>query len=98
MNNDEIKYKWGEKLAKGKGLDMVIDKMLNEARADTAKEIFKELNERGWQQIEPAQLERFSKEFFKAKDKEEAFAIAQKFSKIEFYADEYEAVKRKWVD
>ena len=69
-----------------------------EAKANTAKEIFKELAKICRQQLEPAQLERFAKEFFDAKDESEAFAIAQKFSKIVFYADEYNKVVKKWVD
>lgn len=93
--------------------DCVID-MLDEARSDErrkvldenweadssiiAKRIFEELAKIGRQQLEPAQLERFAKEFFDAKDESEAFAIAQKFSKIVFNADEYKAVKNKWVD
>ena len=73
-------------------------KSLDEARSDTANKIFKELAKICRQQLEPAQLERFAKEFFDAKDESEAFAIAQKFSKIVFYADEYKAVKNKWVE
>jgi hypothetical protein len=75
-----------------------IKRISAEAQANTAKEIFKELAKICRQQIEPAQLERFAKEFFDAKDESEAFAIAQKFSKIVFYADEYKAVKNKWVE
>ena len=41
--NDEIKYKGGVELANNKSLESVIDKMLKEARADTAKQIFAEL-------------------------------------------------------
>ena len=43
--NDEIKYKGGVELANNKSLESVIDKMLKEARADTAKQIFKELED-----------------------------------------------------
>ena len=42
--NDEIKYKGGVELANNKSLESVIDKMLKEARADTAKQIFAELD------------------------------------------------------
>ena len=42
--NDEIKYRGGIDLAKNKSLESLIDKMLDEARADTAKQIFKKLN------------------------------------------------------
>ncbi len=79
-------------------INFAINKTYAEARSNTAKEIFKELAKICRQQIEPAQLERFAKEFFDAKDESEAFAIAQKFSKIVFYADEYKAVKNKWVE
>ena len=40
MNNDEIKAKYGYDEGKDK-----IDLMLNEVRADTAKQIFKEIDE-----------------------------------------------------
>ena len=104
MNNEDIQEKHGKhplgyhsKLGEYDSGDCQ-EVMLNEARSDTANKIFKELAKIGWQQIEPAQLEMFAKEFFNAKDESEAFAIAQKFSKIVFYADEYNKVVKKWVD
>ena len=42
--NEGIKYKGGVELANNKSLESVIDKMLKEARADTAKQIFEELD------------------------------------------------------
>lgn len=41
--NEGIKYKGGVELANNKSLESVIDKMLKEARADTAKQIFAEI-------------------------------------------------------
>ena len=65
-------------------------------RANTAKQIFAELDKIAWQQIEPEKLEKFYNEFSKAKDKASALAIAQKFSIIGFSAKKYDNVKKKW--
>ena len=65
-------------------------------RANTAKQIFAELDKIAWQQIEPEKLEKFYNEFSKAKDNVSALAIVQKFSIIGFSAKKYDNVKKKW--
>ena len=66
------------------------------ARADTAKQIFGELDEAVWEQIEPSRLEEFYEQFSNAKDLEASLKVATAFSIIGLDAEKYEALKKKY--
>ena len=101
MNNDEIIHKQQrlDRLPKFRYYQEAInllDEMLNEARADTAKEVFAELDKAAWEQIEPSRLEEFYKQFSNVKDLEAALKIAASFGVIGFNTEEYQALKHKY--
>ena len=68
----------------------------NKARADTAKQIFKELDAIAWEQIEPSRLEEFYEQFSNAKDLKASLNVATAFSIIGLDAEKYEALKKKY--
>jgi hypothetical protein len=74
----------------------IVEMYYKKARSDTAKRIFDKLDAVAWQQIEPAKLEQFYKEFSEAKDEKAALEIAKKYSIIGFSAEKYDAVKKKY--
>ena len=102
--NDEIinKLNWiklSEVINDGKGLVSIklnLNTLINEARADTAKQIFKELDEAVWEQIEPSRLEEFLEQFSNAKDLKASLNVATAFSIIGLDAEKYEAIKKKY--
>lgn len=102
--NDEIvnKMNWtmaSEVIKDGKGLVSIrlnLNAMLNEARADTAKQIFKELDAIAWEQIEPSRLEEFYEQFSNAKDLKASLNVATAFSIIGLDAEKYEALKKQY--
>ena len=57
-------------------LKLWIDTMLNEARSDTANEIFAKLDKVVWQQLEASRLKEFLIQFSNAKDEEAALKVA----------------------
>ena len=65
-------------------------------RADTAKQIFKELDEAVWEQIEPSRLEEFYEQFSNAKDLKASLNVATAFSIIGLDAEKYEALKKQF--
>ena len=65
------------------------------AKSDTAKQIFKELDEAVWEQIEPSRLEEFYEQFSNAKDLKASLNVATAFSIIGLDAEKYEALKKK---
>ena len=62
----------------------------------TAKQIFKELDEAVWEQIEPSRLEEFYEQFSNAKDLKASLNVAIAFSIIGLDAERYEAIKKKY--
>lgn len=91
--------KFGKKLYHG---DCYVDFVANEYISDAqqrraiANQIFTDLDTIAFEHIEPEKLENFYDEFSKAKDKETALAIAQKFSMIGFSTEKYDNVKKKY--
>ena len=67
-----------------------------QVRADTAKQIFKELDEAVWEQIEPSRLEEFLEQFSNAKDLKASLNVATAFSIIGLDAEKYEALKKQY--
>ena len=63
---------------------------------DTVKQIFADLEQVAWQQIEPAKLKQFYKEFSEAKDEQAALEIAKKYSVIGFSAEKFDAIKKQY--
>ena len=74
-------------------LEALVDKR---AKADTAKQIFKELDEAVWEQIEPSRLEEFLEQFSNAKDLKASLNVATAFSIIGLDAEKYEALKKQF--
>ena len=66
-----------------------------QGQTDTAKQIFKELDEAVWEQIEPSRLEEFYEQFSNAKDLKASLNVATAFSIIGLDAEKYEALKKK---
>lgn len=62
----------------------------------TAKQIFADLEQAAWQQIEPAKLKQFYKEFSEAKDEQAALEIAKKYSVIGFSTEKFDAIKKQY--
>ena len=100
-DNDEIKQKASEKewdysaSFKDKADDYE-NYLMNEARADTAKQIFKKLDAIAWEQIEPSRLEEFYEQFSNAKDLKASLNVATAFSIIGLDAEKYEALKKQY--
>ena len=67
-----------------------------EGKADTAKQIFKELDAIAWEQIEPSRLEEFYEQFSNAKDLKASLNVATAFSIIGLDAEKYEALKKQY--
>ena len=67
-----------------------------EGKADTAKQIFKELDAIAWEQIEPSRLEEFLEQFSNAKDLKASLNVATAFSIIGLDAEKYEALKKQY--
>ena len=83
--------------AERKGYYQLQDEELKKkTRADTANQIFAELDAVAWQQIEPTKLKQFYKEFSEAKNKKSALEIAKKYSIIGFSAKKYDSTKKKF--
>ena len=77
-------------------LESWMDTMLNEARDDTANEIFAKLDKVVWQQLEASRLKEFLIQFSNAKDEEAALKVATAFSIIGLDAEKYEALKKQY--
>ena len=73
-----------------------LNNMLNEARDDTANEIFAKLDKVVWQQLEASRLKEFLIQFSNAKDEEAALKVATAFSIIGLDAEKYEALKKQY--
>ena len=67
-----------------------------QGQIDTAKQIFKELDEAVWEQIEPSRLEEFYEQFSNAKDLKASLNVATAFSIIGLDAEKYEALKKQY--
>ena len=72
------------------------NKQIEQAKADTAKQIFKELDAIAWEQIEPSRLEEFYEQFSNAKDLKASLNVATAFSIIGLDAEKYEALKKQY--
>ena len=100
-NDEIIESLWGGAEAKYTIRDTLL-KVMNEARASTAKQIFAELDAIALEHVDEADILNLYKELSqfkdlsKAKDKKAANAILKKFSIIEFKADKYDALKKKY--
>ena len=94
-NEEIINEKLSEVLISRLGISDLYE-MLDKARADTAKQIFKELDEAVWEQIEPSRLEEFYEQFSNAKDLKASLNVATAFSIIGLDAEKYEAIKKKY--
>ena len=70
--------------------------MRKKVQTDTAKQIFKELDEAVWEQIEPSRLEEFLEQFSNAKDLKASLNVATAFSIIGLDAEKYEALKKQY--
>jgi hypothetical protein len=101
MTNEEIITKCKEEHFEIEGdylpiCETCTKQMLNQARADTAKQIFKELDAIAWEQIEPSRLEEFYEQFSNAKDLKASLNVATAFSIIGLDAEKYEALKKQY--
>ena len=76
--------------------EIAMRNMINQAKADTAKQIFKELDAIAWEQIEPSRLEEFYEQFSNAKDLKASLNVATAFSIIGLDAEKYEALKKQY--
>ena len=94
-NEEIINEKLSEVLISRLGISDLYE-MLDKARADTAKQIFKELDEAVWEQIEPSRLEEFLEQFSNAKDLKASLNVATAFSIIGLDAEKYEALKKQY--
>ena len=67
-----------------------------EGQKDTAKQIFADLEQAAWQQIEATKLKQFYKEFSEAKDEQAALEIAKKYSVVGFSTEKFDAIKKQY--